>query len=231
MRSETSNRTPKPKPSPRHASILIYGTRIKKCLNPFIISEYTSLIYGKPGVRTFPSFAISSHSCSPLPALEPQARAKINRKPGKIEHLVSHRKQRAGAPINRKLSRGPHFPFSTFTFLFSNSARLLRQRTQLSQFPPQIHECAKVDHRNDAEEGNRERRHRPAAHLSRAGKINCRERRQKSGQRQRHHHQPHADAFHRCFAIPSAIRAVRAFGGVFGPAMTRGTLSIGHIKC
>jgi hypothetical protein len=37
---------------------------------------------------------------------------KINRKPGKLEHLVSHRKQRTGTQINRKLSRGPRFPFS-----------------------------------------------------------------------------------------------------------------------
>src|ERR1700683_3013929 len=37
---------------------------------------------------------------------------KINRHTGKIEHLVSHRKQRTGTQINRKLSEGPRFPFS-----------------------------------------------------------------------------------------------------------------------
>jgi hypothetical protein len=40
---------------------------------------------------------------------------KINRKPGKIEHLVSHRKQRTGTQINRKLSEGPRFPFSHYS--------------------------------------------------------------------------------------------------------------------
>jgi tetratricopeptide (TPR) repeat protein len=47
---------------------------------------------------------------------------KINRKPGKIERLVSHRKQRTGAQINRKLSQGPLLPF--FLFYFPCSAIL-----------------------------------------------------------------------------------------------------------
>jgi hypothetical protein len=105
---------------------LIYGTGIKKRRNPFIINEYILLIYGKPGFRTFPSLAILSLSCSPSPA----SGAKINRHTGKLEHLVSHRKQRTGPQINRHISRGPCFSFSFFTFPFSNHQSRLSARAQ-----------------------------------------------------------------------------------------------------
>src|ERR1700683_2829440 len=77
------------------------------------------LIYSKPGCRTFPFFAISPLFCSLSPAAAPQSCAKINRHTGKIEHLVSHRKQRTAPQINRHTSRGPCFPSSLFPFPFS----------------------------------------------------------------------------------------------------------------
>jgi hypothetical protein len=116
--------------TPSSLPSLIYGTGIKKCRNPFIISEYTSLMYGKPGFRTFHFPAISSLSCSPVRASATQAGAKINRHTGKLEHLVSHRKQRTGPQINRHISRGPCFSFSFFTFPFSNHQSRLSARAQ-----------------------------------------------------------------------------------------------------
>src|ERR1700683_3264078 len=92
--------------------LLIYGTGIRNARNPFILNEYTSLIYGRPGFRTFPFLAISSLSCLPLPASATRANAKINRYTEKIEHLVSHRKQRTDPQINRHTLAPPRFPFS-----------------------------------------------------------------------------------------------------------------------
>jgi hypothetical protein len=168
-------------------------------------------------VKLFSTLSLPAHR------LHPANQEKINRKPELLESPVSHRKQRTVTQINRKLSHGPRFPFSPFTFPFSDSASLLRQRLQFIQFTAQIHKCTQEYHGDYAKEDNRGRRHRPAAHLFRACEINCRERRQESGQRQRHHHYSEANAFNRRVAIPSAIRAVRAFGGVFGAAMAVGT--------
>src|ERR1700683_1388103 len=98
--------------------------------NELAAPHHPPLIYGKPACRTFRFLANSSLFCSLSPTSAPQSCAKINRHTEKIEHLVSHRKQRMAPQINRHTSRGSHFPFSSFTFLISYSARLLRQRAQ-----------------------------------------------------------------------------------------------------
>jgi hypothetical protein len=94
----------------------------------FTPNELTSrhqppLIHGKPGCRTFRLLANSSLFCSVSPASAPQSCPKINRHTGKIEHLVSHRKQRTAPQINRHTSRAPRFSFSLCPFLFSRTNR------------------------------------------------------------------------------------------------------------
>jgi hypothetical protein len=116
--------------APSSLPSLIYGTGIENCRNSFIISEYNLSICGKPRFRTFHFPAISSLSCSPLPASATRAGAKINRHTEKLEHLVSHRKQRTGPQINRHISRGPCFSFSFFTSPFSNHQSRHSTRTQ-----------------------------------------------------------------------------------------------------
>ena len=68
-------------------------------------------IYGKRGLRIF----------NPHPAHRSslENHEKINRHTEKIEHLVSHSKQRIATQINRHTSQGPSFSFSLFTFPFS----------------------------------------------------------------------------------------------------------------
>jgi hypothetical protein len=87
--------------------------------NELAAPHHPPLIYGKPGYRTFRFLANSSLFCSLSPAAAPQSCAKINRHTGKIEHLVSHRKQRTAPQINRHTSRGPRFTSLLFTFPFS----------------------------------------------------------------------------------------------------------------
>src|ERR1700683_4759703 len=139
MRDETSIRTearficrPLPPRNPPHQrpktgrSILPHQTTVQRSrisLTPTKQTTKLPLIYGKQGVRTFPFFAISSLFCSLSPASAPQSCAKINRHTEKIELLVSHRKQRIGAQINRHTSRGPRFSFSLSHVLFSRINR------------------------------------------------------------------------------------------------------------
>ena len=89
----------------------VQGSRI----SPTTTKQRTELllIYGKQGFRIF-----NPHPTQPLLALRSplENHEKINRHTEKLEHLVSHRKQRPGTPINRHTSQAPCFPFSLFSF-------------------------------------------------------------------------------------------------------------------
>jgi Flp pilus assembly protein TadD len=99
--------------------MLIYGTGIKNLSNYHKTKDNSFSDLRCRGVSHF-----HSHTRPSLPPFRLCVAIlhKINRKPGKIERLVSHRKQRTGAQINRKLSQGPLLPF--FLFYFPCSAIL-----------------------------------------------------------------------------------------------------------
>jgi tetratricopeptide (TPR) repeat protein len=122
----------------KDCSPLIFGTGIKSARNPFMINEYTLLIYGEPGFRTFPFLTNLSLSCSLSPPSAAQTPAIINRKPKLLEPPLSHRKQRPRPQINRKLSEGPCFPppyTLSPTPCFSRRQLLQRSSFPFSLFP------------------------------------------------------------------------------------------------
>src|ERR1700683_4890339 len=96
---------PTPSPSNRYSGKIEFHLSYRK-QSPLTFSN--RYIYGRSFAAEFPR----------NPRFPLALSSEINRKPGKLEHLVSHRKQRTGHQINRKLSRTPAFPFSIFTFPF-----------------------------------------------------------------------------------------------------------------